>query len=210
MASFLAFIRLHVPVGARLLEIGCGDGVLARELDAAEYDVLAIDPAAPDGPIFRRVALEELDEDGPFDAVVAARSLHHVHELDAALDRIAGLLAPGGVLVLDEFAYDRLDEATAGWYYGQLRALAAARGGRVPASLEALRAEWAAEHEGLHGYTALRPALDARFEERAFSWEPYLHRYLDGVVGDALERALIEADAIQATGYRYAGVPRSL
>jgi hypothetical protein len=54
----------------------------------------------------------------------------------------------------------------------------------------------------------MRPALDARFDERAFSWEPYLHRYLDGAAGDTLERALIEGAAIQATGYRYAGAPR--
>ena len=210
MTSFSSFVQTHVAPGGRLLEVGCGDGGLARELDADGYDVLAIDPAAPEGAIFRRVRLEELDSDGPFDAVVAAFSLHHVHGLDAALDRIAGLLAPGGVLVLDEFAFDRLDEATADWYYGQLRALGAARGGEVPASLEALRAEWEAEHEGFHGYATLRPALDARFEERAFSWEPHLHRYLDGAVGDALERTLIEAGAIQAIGYRYAGTPRAL
>jgi len=206
---FLDFVAEHVPAGARMLEVGCGAGALARELDAAGYDVLAIDPVAPGGAIFRRVALEELDDPGPFDAVVAAFSLHHVHDLDAALDRIAAQLAPDGVLVLDEFAHDRLDEPTADWYHGHLRALAAARGTAVPASLEALRAEWEAEHEGLHGHAIMRPALDARFDERAFSWEPYLHRYLDGVAGEALERTLIDAVAIQATGYRYAGTPRT-
>jgi len=156
----------------------------------------------------RRVAFEEVDDDGPFDAVVASMSLHHVHDLGAALDRIAGLLGRGGLLLLDEFAFDRLDEPTADWYHGQLRALAAARGREVPPSPGALRAAWEAEHAGLHGYAVMRPALDARFDERAFSWEPYLHRYLDGAAGDTLERALIEGAAIQATGYRYAGAPR--
>ena len=208
MGSFFDFVVAHVPASARVLEVGCGDGALAVELEAAGYDVLAIDPVAPEGAIFRRVTLEELDEPGPFDAVVASLSLHHVHELDAALERIAALLAPAGVLALDEFAFDRLDEPTADWYHGQLRALAAARGTAVPASLDALLAEWEAEHEGLHGYEAMRPALDARFDERAFAWEPYLHRYLDGVVGEALERTLIEAGAIRATAYRYAGTPR--
>ena len=207
MGSFLDFVRDHVPAG-RVLEIGCGDGALARELDAAGYEVVAIDPVAPEGAIFRRVTLAELDEPGPFDAAVAAFSLHHVHELDAALDRVLELLAPGGVVCVDEFAPERLDESTADWYYGQLRALGAARGSGVPASLDALRAEWAAEHEGLHGYDRIRPALDARFSERAFSWEPHLHRYLDSVAGDALERALIDAGAIRALGYRYAGAPR--
>jgi len=206
--TFFDFVVAHAPAGGRVLEIGCGDGALARELDAAGFDVLAIDPVAPVGAIFRRVAFEEVDDDGPFDAVVASMSLHHVHDLGAALDRIAGLLGRGGLLLLDEFAFDRLDEPTADWYHGQLRALAAARGREVPPSPDALRAAWEAEHAGLHGYAVMRPALDARFDERAFSWEPYLHRYLDGAAGDTLERALIEAAAIQATGYRYAGAPR--
>src|SRR5688500_2513925 len=66
------------PTPARVLEVGCGSGDLARELSAAGYDVLAIDPEAPEGPIFRRSTIEELDERSPFDAVVASRSLHHV------------------------------------------------------------------------------------------------------------------------------------
>ncbi len=54
----------------------------------------------------------------------------------------------------------------------------------------------------------MRPALDARFDERSFSWEPYLYRELGGVTTRALEETLIKAGAIQATGYRYAGVRR--
>ena len=52
------------PSAARVLEVGCGSGALARALDAAGHRVLAIDPVAPDGPIFRRVTLEALDELG--------------------------------------------------------------------------------------------------------------------------------------------------
>jgi SAM-dependent methyltransferase len=206
---FADFVRLHVPPApARVLEVGCGKGELALELAGAGYEVVAVDPEAPEGGIFRRVRLEELADPGPFDAVVAARSLHHVADLEAALDRIASFLRPDGVLVLDEVAHDHLDEPTAEWLYGQKRALAASRGGDVAASLEAFRAAWAAEHEGLHGYGPMRPALDARFEERAFAWEPSLARDLSGVASEALERTLIEAGAIQATGYRYAGIRR--
>ncbi len=207
--TFFDFVVAQVPAGSGVLEIGCGEGALALELAEAGFDVLAIDPVAPDGAVFRRMAFEELDDPGPFDAVVASLSLPHVHELDAALDRIVELLAPGGVLVLDEFSPDRLDEPTADWYHGQLRALAAARGTAAPPSLDALRAQWTKGHAGLHGYETLRRALDARFDERAFSWEPYLHRELDGVAAEALERTLIETGAIQATGYRYAGNPKT-
>ncbi len=205
--EFPAFVLAQLPPApSRVLEVGCGDGTLALELAEAGYDVLAIDPIAPEGEIFRRTTLEEFDDPGPFAAVVASRSLHHVHDLDAGLDRIVALLEPGGLLLVDEFAPDRLDGDTIDWWYGQRRAVAAARGKGAPASLEVFREEQARQHDEHHGYDAMRPALDARFDERSFSWEPYLYRELGGVSTRALEETLIKTGAIQATGYRYAGV----
>ena len=139
---------------------------------------------------------------------MAGFSLHHIRDLDAGLDKIARLLPPGGVLVVDEFAWDRLDETTLDWLYGQRRALAAAGHGEAPASQDELRRRWEAEHLGLHGFAALREGLDARFDERKFEWVPYLHRTLAGVATEVLEQALIDAGAIQALGFRYAGIVR--
>ena len=192
-----------------MLEVGCGDGHLARLLAAAGHVVTAIDPEAPEGFIFRRVTLEELDEPGPFDAVVASRSLHHVEDLAGGLDKVVRLLAPGGVIVVDEFAWDRLDEQTADWYYGQLRARrAAGQNDDVPPSLEACRDDWENEHVGLHGFDALRTELGRRFEERYFAWTPYLYRFLGSATGAGLEQALIDAGAIRALGFRYVGARR--
>src|SRR5918998_551621 len=73
---------------ARVLEVGCGEGELARAMAGEGYEVVAIDPDAPEGPIFRRTTIEEFDDPGPFDAVVASRSLHHVHDLGGALDKL--------------------------------------------------------------------------------------------------------------------------
>jgi len=203
--DFAAFALAHVPSPpARVLEIGCGQGALALELAQAGYEVVAIDPEAPEGPIFRRVSLEDFDEPGPFATVVASLSLHHIEDLPAALDKIGALLSPDGVLVLGEFAHDRLDEATAGWFWGQRRA----GGTAAPDSPSELSAEWAAEHEGLHGYERMSRELGLRFRERHFSWEPYLYRLLDGVADEASERSLIESGAIQAIGFRYVGEPR--
>lgn len=171
--------------------------------------MLAIDPAAPQGDIFRRIKLEEIDADELYDAVVAVRALHHITDLGPALDRIHDHLRPEGVLVLEEFGWDRLDVATADWFYGQRRALAAARGGEAPSSLEACCREWEDEHVGLHGCAVMREELDRRFTERFFSWEPYLYRFLEeAVAAESLERTLVDADAIQAVGWRYVGTPR--
>jgi SAM-dependent methyltransferase len=195
------FVAAHLPAPpARVLEIGCGPGDLARALAAAGYDVVAIDPEAPPGPLFRRVRLEEFDEPGPFAAAVAQVSLHHIEDLRAAVDRIADRLERKGVLVLDEFARDRFDATTARWYYEQ-------RQEREPLGLdfEAWLSAWRDEHADIHPAPAIRREVERRFAERAFAWVPYLYRYhLDEAV-EPLERRLIEAGSIQATGFRYVG-----
>ena len=203
-------MREQLPaLPARVLEVGCGQGELTTALAVAGYDVLGIDPVAPEGESFRRIRLEDLEPaDGPYDAVVASYSLHHIRDLGHALDLVVALLEPGGVLVLDEFGWDLADEPTLDWLYGQRRALASAGLGVAPASLEALRDEWQADHLGLHGFEALRTAVDARFEERDFVHTPFLHRLLGGVATEVLEQALVDAGAIQALGFRYAGLAR--
>ena len=182
-----------------MLEVGCGpDGGLAPGLAAAGYDVLAIDPNAPEGPLFRRVTIEELDDPGPFDAVVAGRVLHHVAPLGPALDKLAGL-AP--LLIVDEFASDRVDDAARAWHR-QVYAELAEPGG--PRDLD----DWRVAHPGLHVYTLLRAELDARYEESHFEWRPYLYRWLLEDGAKEREERAIEAGVIQPIGFRYTGVTR--
>ena len=205
---------------ARVLEVGCGEGELARTLARAGHSVTAIDPRAPEGPIFQRVRIEKFSNPHPFDHVVAILSLHHVEDLGRALDKIANLLRAGGTLVVVELAWDRFDEATAGWALERLPAASSsekpswlqrrcwgwARGGqggaRAPA--EAHFAGWARE-EGLHSSQQMRGELGRRFIERLFAWMPYLYPDLDDDTSEANESAAIEAGTINATGFRYVG-----
>jgi SAM-dependent methyltransferase len=165
-------------------------------MDAAGHRVVAVDPRAPEGPIFRRTTLEQLADPGPFDAAVASYSLHHVESVSAALDRIASMLVPAGIVVIEEFGWDRLDDATANWY-GQLK--------RAP-SVESVQQEWRAEHEELHGYAEMRRALDDRFAEQSFEWRPYLYRCLEREDLEAREQEAIAGGEIAAIGFRYVGV----
>lgn len=196
LATFVLAALPRAP--ARVLEVGCGAGDLARAVDSAGYRVLAIDPEAPAGPIFRRTRLEKLQDAGPFEAAVATYSLHHIEGVDAALDRIADLLELRGSLVIEEFGWDLVDEATAGWYGQQ----------QGEPSVESVLAEWRAEHDGLHGYAEMRRALDERFAERSFEWRPYLYRCLERADLEPSEREAIALGEIRAVGFRYVGIRR--
>lgn len=188
-----------------MLEVGCGDGKLALALDAAGYEVTAIDPAAPDGPIFRRIKLDELEDDARFAAVVASRVFHHMGEsLEPNLDRVARALEGGGPFVLDEFGPDRLDEATAAWYEGQRRILAAAGHPSERPGAE----QWAQHHVSVTPSDVLLAAVRSRFDEQVSEDVPYLWRYLGGVASAELEESLVSMGAIQPLGFRFVGMPR--
>ncbi len=144
------------------------------------------------------MTFEEL-EPAEYDAVVAARVLHHVDDVDVAFDKLA---ATAPLLILDEFAWERMDEPTIEWYEGQHRMLELA--GAAPHGPPEL-AQWRREHADLHPSGVLRAALAARYDERHFEWRPYLYHWLGGPATFELEQMLVDSDLIRALGFRYAG-----
>ena len=137
----LAYVRAALPpAGARVLEVGAGDGTLAAALRESGYEVRAIDPAG--GPGVEAVALAELEAAAEeFDAAVAVLSLHHVEPLAASCARLAEVLRPGARLVVDELDADRVDARAAAWWLARR----AAAVGAHPAGEEA------------HAHAALTP-----------------------------------------------------
>jgi len=201
--DFTGFVLAHLPAApVRVLEVGCGDaGGVVPALVAAGYDALGVDPRAPAGPHYRTGDFREVE--GQFDAVVAGRVLHHVHPLDDGLDRIAEL-AP--LLLVDEFAWDKIDADAQDWYEGQHRMLSAA--GATPPGPSSID-EWRWRHAQLHPHDAVLAALRARYDELELEWLPYLYRWLGGPASEPLERTLVDAGAFPAIGYRWAGARTS-
>src|ERR1044071_7476750 len=105
-----------VPDGClRALDVGCGEGMLARQLAVRVPEVVGIDADAASIPLAReqgppgRVEYVLADFLGhPFPAasfglISCVAALHHMDPA-AALKRMAQLLAPGGILVVNGVA----------------------------------------------------------------------------------------------------------
>ncbi|MDQ6819913.1 MAG: class I SAM-dependent methyltransferase [Actinomycetota bacterium] len=168
--DLLAFVRSSLPKPpSRILEIGAGRGELAAALDAAGYEVTAIDPAGEQGTHVQRRSLLEVS--GSFDAAVAVVALHHVDPLEASCAHLATLITSGGPLVIDEFDIDRYDERAAGWWLGQRQALGFFEEKHDAARmLEDLRAH-------VHPLGSIDAALQPYFELGQPVRGPYLHRW---------------------------------
>jgi SAM-dependent methyltransferase len=213
LAAVWPFVHRSLPATpARVAEIGCGPlGGFVPMLEAAGFAATGVDPEAPPGPAYRQVEFERSDLPGGLDAIVACTSLHHVADLAGALDQAHALLAPGGRLVVVEWARERFDEPTARWCFDRLPESEAGH----PGWLHERHAEWAAsgrswdaclrswaEAEGLHTGQAILDALDARFSCQQISFGAYFFADLRGT-GEADEQAAIDAGRIRANRINY-------
>lgn len=128
----VGFVGRYAPEGrARVLEVGCGQGELAAALLAVGYEVTAVDrdPGAVAATRARGILAQQANfleyAGGPHDIVVFSRALHEIEDIPRALVRVEHVLAPGGVLIVDEFARDWMDRPTAAFFYDVCFLLAA-------------------------------------------------------------------------------------
>lgn len=214
LAANWPFVRASLPaIPARVAEVGCGPlGGFVPMMEAAGYHATGVDPEAPPGPSYRKVELERYEMPDQLDAMVACTSLHHVADLAAALDLVAGVLVPGGRVVIVEWARERFDEATARWCFARLPGPH-----DDPGWLHQRQAQWResgqpwdaclrswAHAEGLHAGQDILDELDARFERLAVAYGPYFFADLAGT-SDADEQAAIDSGLIQANRIQYMG-----
>jgi SAM-dependent methyltransferase len=92
--------------GERILDLGCGDGVLTEKLVAAGAKVVGVDASAAQiaaacarGLDARIMNGEHLTFDREFDAVFSNAALHWMRNPEAAIDGVRRALRPGGRFV---------------------------------------------------------------------------------------------------------------
>ncbi|HZU72183.1 MAG TPA: class I SAM-dependent methyltransferase [Acidimicrobiales bacterium] len=117
--AYHRIVFASVPAGAvRALDVGCGEGILARRLRRVVPQVVGLDhdgealalaraQAVPAGVSYVQGDIRHPPfPPGSFDLVASVAVIHHLYE-EEALARMAELLRPGGTLVVVGLARSR-------------------------------------------------------------------------------------------------------
>ncbi|CCD84908.1 3-demethylubiquinone-9 3-O-methyltransferase [Bradyrhizobium sp. ORS 285] len=104
---------LNCLSGLRMLDIGCGAGLLCEPFTRLGAQVVGVDPSASNiaaaklhaekGHLsidYRCTTIEEMDPRERFDIVLAMEVVEHVTDVGAFLGRCAAVLKPGGLMVV--------------------------------------------------------------------------------------------------------------
>jgi 2-polyprenyl-6-hydroxyphenyl methylase/3-demethylubiquinone-9 3-methyltransferase len=106
-------IRLDALAGLRMLDIGCGGGILSEPLARLGAEVVGADPSQPNieaaklhaaeaglAMDYRATTAEALADEGErFDVVLAMEVVEHVADLSLFVKRCAEMVKPGGLMI---------------------------------------------------------------------------------------------------------------
>ena len=108
--QIIPLVERHLAGSRRVLDVGCGEGQIARRVVAQGAQAVGVDPttaqiveahARGGGPRYAQSDADHLPfPDGAFDAVVMCLVIEHLDPFEPSIHEMARVLEPGGVLLL--------------------------------------------------------------------------------------------------------------
>ena len=108
--QIMPLVERHLVGATRILDVGCGEGQIARRVAGDDVVVVGVDPtvaqiveaqARGGGPVYARADADHLPlADASFDAVVMCLVIEHLDPFEPSIHEMARVLAPGGILLL--------------------------------------------------------------------------------------------------------------
>lgn len=183
---------------SRILEIGCGSGKLAKQLDSLGHEIVAVDSSEKLIKNARRIGVDARIanfpdfEEQPFDVILFTRSLHHIRPLLPALDKTHHLVKPSGLVLVEDFAYNDTNEFTAAWFYTLLKLLESCNAltvGKDSFGRRLLQGNgdislWQDHVHKINTAQEILQAISERFKILKAKSAPYLYRYISAMVPD--------------------------
>jgi SAM-dependent methyltransferase len=108
--QIIPLVERHLAGARRILDVGCGEGQIARRVVSPGIVAVGVDPTAAQiveaharggGPLYARADADHLPHpDGVFDAVVMCLVIEHLDPFEPSIHEMARVLAPGGTFLL--------------------------------------------------------------------------------------------------------------
>ena len=190
-AETVVFLTKHLPVSAQLIEVGCGKGHVTRALSNRGFRAVGLDADSESVAMANERGARVLQatwpefESAPVDAIAFTRSLHHIGDLQRAVQKARDTLKPNGKLLVEDFAFDAADEATIAWFIDIARSSVrtnASASHLISALIESDDpvTTWRQHHvqHGVYSVEVMRRCIAEHFSIEEVSSVPYLYRYL--------------------------------
>jgi SAM-dependent methyltransferase len=190
-AETVAFLTKHLRVSAHVIEVGCGKGHVTQALSNRGHCAVGLDADSESVamanergvPVIQATWLEF--ESAPVDAIAFTRSLHHIGDLQRAVQKARDALKPNGKLLVEDFAFDAADEATIAWFIDIARngVLVNASASNLISTLiesDGPVTTWRQHHvqHGVYSVEVMKRCIAEHFSIEEASSVPYVYRYL--------------------------------
>ncbi len=111
LRHYVALVLRYAPSGSKILDLGCGNGISARLLNQADYDVVGTDISPLfleearnwENPKLRYQVCDVLElpfDNESFDVICSNELIEHLPDVETALKEMARVVRKGGKVVL--------------------------------------------------------------------------------------------------------------